>query len=246
MTNKMQQTWEGCYPLIIYVALTEMVATLVKNYTPLGAYSNMLVQSVAKLVCIFAMFYFYKKAPKISGRIKHFASTILILILLGILFSVAFNYLVDVSPLKAMSPTYKEISKEIYSDKQLYQLISAGLLAPVLEEITFRGILMGNLHKAFGKWVSILVSAVIFGAFHFNMVQFAYAAALGVVLGIVYDKCGQLISCILLHASANVFALMVTWYGLDKYMAQTTMMELIVGCVCLVAGTIILVKWKRP
>ena len=60
----------------------------------------------------------------------------------------------------------------------------AGLGAPIFEEVLFRGLMMRSL-EPYGKRMSILVSALLFGFFHGNPVQAPYAALVGLVLGYV-------------------------------------------------------------
>ena len=60
----------------------------------------------------------------------------------------------------------------------------AGLLAPIAEEILFRGLILRNL-LPYGKKVAIFVSALLFGLFHGNIVQSPFAFAVGLVLGFV-------------------------------------------------------------
>lgn len=60
----------------------------------------------------------------------------------------------------------------------------AGLLAPVAEEILFRGLIQRSL-MPFGKRFAIFCSAFTFGLFHGNLVQTPYAFLVGLVLGYV-------------------------------------------------------------
>jgi len=60
----------------------------------------------------------------------------------------------------------------------------AGLLAPVTEEILFRGLIQRSL-MPFGKRFAIFCSAFTFGLFHGNLIQTPYAFAVGLVLGYV-------------------------------------------------------------
>ena len=60
----------------------------------------------------------------------------------------------------------------------------AGLLAPIAEEILFRGLILRNL-LPYGKKIAIFVSALLFGLFHGNIVQSPFAFAVGLVLGYV-------------------------------------------------------------
>ena len=60
----------------------------------------------------------------------------------------------------------------------------AGILAPIAEEILFRGVIQRTL-MPFGKKFAIFVSALTFGLFHGNLIQAPYAFAVGLVLGYV-------------------------------------------------------------
>ena len=60
----------------------------------------------------------------------------------------------------------------------------ASILAPVWEELLFRGYILRTL-RPYGKRFAILSSAVLFGLFHGNILQAPYAFAVGLVLGYV-------------------------------------------------------------
>ena len=60
----------------------------------------------------------------------------------------------------------------------------AGILAPITEEILFRGLIQRSM-LPFGKKFAILVSSFTFGLFHGNLIQTPYAFAVGLVLGYV-------------------------------------------------------------
>lgn len=60
----------------------------------------------------------------------------------------------------------------------------AGILAPITEEILFRGLIQRSM-LPFGKKFAILVSSITFGLFHGNLIQTPYAFAVGLVLGYV-------------------------------------------------------------
>ncbi len=60
----------------------------------------------------------------------------------------------------------------------------AGVLAPITEEILFRGLIQRSL-LPFGRRFAIFVSSFTFGLFHGNLIQTPYAFAVGLVLGYV-------------------------------------------------------------
>ena len=60
----------------------------------------------------------------------------------------------------------------------------ASILAPVVEELFFRGWILRSL-RPYGKRFAILGSAVLFGLFHGNLLQTPYAFFVGLILGYV-------------------------------------------------------------
>lgn len=85
--------------------------------------------------------------------------------------------------------------------------IAIGIAAPVVEEFLFRESVAGNMFRAgFNKWAVILISAFVFGAIHGNPAQIPFAAAMGVILAIIYYKTGNIVIPIIIHALNNSYA----------------------------------------
>lgn len=68
----------------------------------------------------------------------------------------------------------------------LSMFLYAGLFAPVAEEILFRGLVLRSL-QPYGRRFAIVMSALLFGLFHGNLVQMPYAFCVGLILG--YTAC---------------------------------------------------------
>ena len=84
-------------------------------------------------------------------------------------------------------------------------LVLGCLVAPVIEEVMFRKVLLDRL-RPYGDKFAIAASALCFGLFHGNFNQIPYAAALGLVFGYVALRTGCLWQTILLHAMVNFIA----------------------------------------
>jgi len=87
-------------------------------------------------------------------------------------------------------------------------LVMTCVLAPVLEEMLFRGIILRSFLKRYPAGVAIVHSAAVFGLAHLNVYQFFGAMLLGLTLGWLYERTRSLWPCIALHMSYNVA---VTW-----------------------------------
>ena len=83
------------------------------------------------------------------------------------------------------------------------------VLAPVLEEMLFRGIILRSFLGQYPKWAAILASAGLFGFAHMNIYQYVGAVIIGVFLGWLYERTRSLLPCIALHAAYNTACIMV-------------------------------------
>ncbi|HRF28802.1 MAG TPA: type II CAAX endopeptidase family protein [Candidatus Saccharibacteria bacterium] len=91
------------------------------------------------------------------------------------------------------------------------------VLAPIAEELLFRGYLQGSLRKVMNKWSAVVLTAVLFGSLHLmgdfdeNGVVLQWAAgidtfALGLVLASLREFTGSVYAGILLHMLKNAIA----------------------------------------
>ena len=103
--------------------------------------------------------------------------------------------------------------------KEPWGYVAVGILAPLAEEVVFRGAILRTLLGIMSKknhWVAILISAAIFGVVHANLAQFVNALLMGLLLGWMYYRTGSLVPGILLHWVNNTMA-----YVLANIMPQS-------------------------
>lgn len=95
-----------------------------------------------------------------------------------------------------------------------YGIVFVGILAigvaPIIEELIFRGIVMNYFFKDSGWWWNVLLSAGLFGLFHvyaaFNPFDFLQYALMGGILACIYKKTQQLQYAMLAHALNNTIS----------------------------------------
>jgi len=88
-------------------------------------------------------------------------------------------------------------------------VLNVCLLAPIAEEITFRGVLFGGLLRmSCHPWIAILLSAIVFGAIHMAPMTFLGVTIGGVIYGWLFWRTKSIIPCIIAHIVNNtsVFA----------------------------------------
>ena len=81
--------------------------------------------------------------------------------------------------------------------------VTTTLLAPLFEEIIFRGILLPTLSRDFGITLGIMVSAFIFALAHLSLGEMPPLFVLGIGLGITRIASGSLLSSIIMHSLWN-------------------------------------------
>lgn len=97
--------------------------------------------------------------------------------------------------------------------KEPWGYVAIGILAPLAEEVVFRGAILRTLLGIMSKknhWVAIMISAAIFGVVHANLAQFVNALLMGLLLGWMYYRTGSLVPGILLHWVNNTMAYVLT------------------------------------
>ena len=112
---------------------------------------------------------------------------------------------------EAWMDSYAEASASV-GDGGVGGAIAVVLVAPVVEEFIFRGLIMTRLARAMPGRLAAALSAAVFGACHGHPVWFAYAFVLGVVFGLMDLRLGSIWPSILAHmvfnAIGQVFSLL--------------------------------------
>jgi len=89
-------------------------------------------------------------------------------------------------------------------------LLAVVLVAPVTEELLFRGWLMQDLKTRYGATPALIWSSVVFGLAHIGLPQSVpYAMIGGLVLGAVALRTGSTLASIAMHAGVNALPLLV-------------------------------------
>lgn len=117
---------------------------------------------------------------------------------------------------------YQENMALMEEGKSLGTLIFwLGVAAPVAEELIFRWVVYLRLRDIWKMIPAVAVSGLLFGVYHGNVIQAIYASVLGMVFAWLLEMTGNLLSSILLHSGANIWALIypeiVYWLIRNSY-----------------------------
>ena len=101
--------------------------------------------------------------------------------------------------------------------REPWGMLAIAVGAPLGEEVMFRWGIMGHmLRRNVSAPLAIVVSSVLFGLLHMNPAQVFFATAMGIMLGILYWRSGNLLWPFLLHFFNNSLACLQVWYMGDK------------------------------
>jgi membrane protease YdiL (CAAX protease family) len=121
------------------------------------------------------------------------------------------------------------IPKSLPMDKYFHDASSAYLmaafgvtLAPLLEELFFRGLLYPLLRRAFGLSMAVVVTAAGFAAIHGTQLGYAWAPILSIfVVGVVFTvaraRTNSVAASFLMHCGYNFSLFTLLWLASDHY-----------------------------
>ena len=149
----------------------------------------------------------------------------ILMFLAGAAAGVALNNLLILSGLEEISEGYQQVNQQFFAGGILFELLGACLLTPFLEELLYRGVVYGRLcdmmildneektergkkRERISRILAVVISALLFGVIHMNLVQFIYAGALGILLAWFMEKTGHFYGAFLAHMGANLMAVL--------------------------------------
>ncbi len=173
------------------------------------------VSVVAVAACGIVFFFWYRKEiqGEVRGSLSNILSTmnIILFIMLGIscqlFLSGMMSYLQHYF-IKAFTD-YSEVVENLTGGNEIVVFLLIGLVAPITEELIFRGVILHRTNRVITFLGANIMQAILFGIYHWNLVQGIYAVLIGFLLGFIYYKYRSIIAPILLHIIINSSALLV-------------------------------------
>lgn len=113
-----------------------------------------------------------------------------------------------------LNPEQEDVAKEIGGESAgALAMIFTGFLivvvAPISEEVFFRGFMFAGLRRSMPMWVAAVISAAVWGSLHLSGGNVGVAiqlAVFGVILAILYERSGSLWATIFAHGLNNTIA----------------------------------------
>lgn len=117
-------------------------------------------------------------------------------------------WIFDVDP-DELSDAARELTDRATGAGVVVLVLLVVIGAPIVEELFFRGFLMGALDRAFGTGWGLWLSALFFGATHFQPLQLPALVLFGLVAGVLVHRYGRLGPAIFAHMGFNAVTITI-------------------------------------
>jgi uncharacterized protein len=200
------------YPLLIYAIIYQVSDGIFSIILP-DKTGDLLPLLFAAVITLPFMILIYKKVPIVRSEQNFCKKDILrdlFFITITVLIGILLNFIITNLPITANSVNYNSAKDTLQDGSLLIKILVTVVIVPILEETLYRGIIAGQLNIMYGEFVAIIISALLFGIMHANIVQFIYAFLVGLPMGYTYVKTKKLWTTILSHSLLNLIVLIVS------------------------------------
>lgn len=126
-------------------------------------------------------------------------------------------------------------------------ILGISIMAPISEELLFRGIIQGELRKALPEWLAVVIQALLFALFHMQPVQVLYVLTPALLLGAAYAWSRSLWVPIIMHIVFNFMGSVVpAWLGEDTFLTGlVSLVEIGFILVAIPAALVMASRYRR-
>ena len=223
----------------------------------LGIWGTGLVQLIILAVPVFYAWYmkadfkklFSLKAPKL----KHILGGVSMWFGVWLLEQVVLVSLSQWFP--SLMETSEALNSVIIDAGFVSSFIVVGICPAIAEEFAFRGFLFGTLKDKWKPWLAIVLSAVLFGAYHMNLLQFVGGTMMGIGLAYAAYMSGSIWIGAVMHFINNGLSVILQYHpeviqqipilGKETYATGDMVILLVIGVVFVGIGVLLLKKSKK-
>lgn len=169
----------------------------------------MIITAAATIVTLIVGALWYRGwKPKNELKLKEVVNPKLLaaMLCLGLslqfLISMCLNAVYPILP-QTLIEEYGSLMETLIGGNVWLSLFVTVILAPLAEELLFRGITLQKAKKIMPFMAANVLQAVLFGIYHMNWIQGVYAFVLGMILGFTAEYFHSIWASILLHAFVN-------------------------------------------
>lgn len=118
------------------------------------------------------------------------------------------------------------------------------VLAPVLEEYLFRGLIQQSIGR-FSKIAAIFLTAFLFSIYHMSPAKTVYQFATGILFSLVCLKSGSLIPGIVIHFLNNFLVILNYYFNIFGFLSENKIIFTVIGLICLCFALVLMLTDKN-
>ena len=194
--------WRACYPILIYLLIFDLAALS-------GIAAGTARIGIAAGIGIVLAGPLYLREARADRKISYLKTT-----LSGVVFCIFGNLLI--AGLQIEGSGYRPTAAVLSGGLLWQQLLVIGLLAPLAEELIFRGLVFGRLREELHFWPAAVLSALLFAGFHGNIVQGVYAFWGGLLMARSYETYHSIKAPFTIHAVSNLLSILLSVFTMGR------------------------------
>lgn len=152
----------------------------------------------------------------------------------------------DCIPTSPVLESLGEMVASMSGEQLLLSLLVIGMMPGISEELLFRGYVQTRFTQRWGVVVSVVLTSIMFGAYHMDAVQGTFAAVMGLYLGAIAERAGSIVPAMIAHAANNTFGVLFSVATGDYEDPTWCWILLIAAIVILIACVFHVWVAKRP
>jgi len=205
--SKIFKTIGLLFGLFILFMISSIIVFIFTDPLPIGFEEKYILQlDLSKCIVLAILYIHYRKEKNIAKELKFNkirAQDVFYIILFGIVLTTVVSIIRE--PILGLTQISMEVSSETESNLTLILgIVSMIIIAPIIEEIVFRGIIFNHLKRNYSILSAIIVQAMIFAVAHGNISQGLSAFLLGIILVLAYMCYNSIFASIILHIIFNL------------------------------------------
>lgn len=211
-------------PAFLYLVLMNLVGGVLPLIFGGRGISDMHIQMAAFLACIIVFGdlavkeHILQKPPKVT--VYRYPAAFCYVVA-AVMCGVACNHMISFLGLMNRSAGYRHITEVFYGNGLLIEIVTLGILGPVVEELVYRGFVYQRFRRKCSRPAAVILTALLFGVFHLNFVQGLYAFVVGCYLGLIVAKTDSVIIAMAAHMAVNLIAVLWTETDWLDFLNQT-------------------------
>lgn len=255
--NKQQKLWKGMTTLLYAVSPCLLYAVLPSVVMLAGQIIRRITMTPEEFMAASGNFYLFvgsllvlwimKKRSRKRGSTVMQEATLFLekpdvragvrCLLFGACLAIVFSACLSVVPLPEwLIGTYADRTAKIFERTDfILSVLVIGVLAPLIEEIVFRGYMINRLLTWYSEKQAVLISAAIFALFHVHPLWIFYAAAMGYLLAALAIKKDNILYSICLHLGFNLPSLITVTAQMlgvgDSFFFQSRLLVAVYGVI---------------